>query len=59
MEEKEYQKFHGLENAYIVRVVEGNGTPESVAREVLYVFDTDLVELGKIDPLSSPLEGIK
>lgn len=48
--EKEYQKFHGLEEAYIVRVVEGNGTEESIAREVLYIFSTDLVELGKIDP---------
>lgn len=46
---KEYQKFHGLEEAYIVRVVEGEGTTESIAREVLYIFDTDLVELGKID----------
>ena len=46
---KEYQKFHGLENAYIVRVVEGEGTPDSIAREVIYVFDTDLLELGKID----------
>jgi hypothetical protein len=49
--EKEYQKFHGLETAYIVRVVEGNGTEESVAREVVYVFDDDLVEIGKIDPI--------
>jgi len=47
--DREYQKFHGLETAYIVRVVEGNGTEESVAREVLYVFSDDLVELGKID----------
>ncbi|MFA6790421.1 MAG: hypothetical protein WCR65_02485 [Parcubacteria group bacterium] len=49
--EKEYPKFHGLEKAYIVKVVEGNGTEKSVAREVVYVFDTDLVEIGKIDNL--------
>ncbi len=55
--EKEYQKFHGLEEAYIVRVVEGNGTPESVAREVLYIFDTDLVELGRIDNFKNPIVG--
>jgi hypothetical protein len=52
MNKEEYQKFHGLEEAYIVRVVEGNGTPESVAREVLYIFSTDLIELGKIDNCS-------
>jgi hypothetical protein len=46
---KEYQKFHGLQEAYIVRVVEGEGTAESVMREVIYVFDTNLVEIGKID----------
>jgi len=49
---EEYQKFHGLQPAYIVRVVEGNGTEESVAREVIYVFSEDLVELGKIDNLN-------
>ncbi len=47
--EKEYQKFHGLENAYVVRVVEGNGTPESIAREVQYVYGTDLCLIGVID----------
>lgn len=46
---KEYQKFHGLEECYVVKVVEGNGTDESPAREVLYVFSSDLCELGKID----------
>lgn len=57
---KEYQNFHGLEEAYIVRVVEGKGTPESVAREVIYVFSTDLYELGKIDILSTnPTSGVK
>ena len=50
---KEYQKFYGLENAYIVKVVEGNGTEESVAREVLYVFSEDLVVLGKKDAIKS------
>lgn len=52
---KEYQKFHGLENAFIVRVVEGNGTEESVAREVIYVFTEDLLQLGKIDYLDKPI----
>jgi hypothetical protein len=47
--EKEYKKFRGLERVYIVRVAEGNGTEESPIREVIYVFDTNLVELGKID----------
>jgi hypothetical protein len=52
----EYQKFHGLQNAYIVRVVEGNGTEDSIAREVIYVFDTDLKEIGKIDNLTNQYE---
>ena len=47
--EKEYQKFHGLEQVFMVRVVEGNGTKDSIAREVLYIFDDDLAEIGKID----------
>jgi hypothetical protein len=47
---EEYQKFHGIIPAYIIKVVEGDGTVESVAREVQYVFDEDLMEIGKIDP---------
>lgn len=47
---QEYQKFHGLENAYIVKVVEGNGTDESPAREVIYVFNKNIEQIGKIDP---------
>jgi hypothetical protein len=47
--EKEYQKFHGLVPAYIVKVCEGNGTEESPLREVQYVFDESLTEIGKID----------
>jgi hypothetical protein len=46
---KEYPNFHGIENAFVIRVVEGKGTTESVAREVLYVYDENLYQIGKID----------
>lgn len=49
--EKEYQKFNGLKKAFIVKVIEGNGTEDSVAREVVYVFDENLQEIGRIDTL--------
>lgn len=42
--------FRGLEQGFIVTVLEGEGTKQSVAREVLYIFDKEGNKLGVIDP---------
>jgi hypothetical protein len=46
--------FRGLKQGLIIEVLEGEGTEESVARIVYYIYSEDGNYIGKID--SSPEE---
>ena len=51
-----FKNYRGVKIAYIVTVLEGNGTEEYPFEEVRYVFDTDelgIKTIGKITPLDS------
>jgi len=41
--------FRGLEQGWIVKVLEGKGTEESVMRIVYYVYSKNGKPIGKID----------
>lgn len=51
------EHFKGIRKVYMVEVVEGRGTPESVSRIVRYFFDLEQHGgshgglIGKLDPL--------
>jgi len=43
--------FRGFKKVYMVTVIEGEGTEESLAREVKYFYDDENdTFIGKIDP---------
>ena len=43
--------FRGLEQGWIVKVLEGEGTKESIARIVYYVYSKNGKPIGKIDSM--------
>lgn len=42
--------FRGIKKAYVATVLEGRGTQENPYREVKYVFDGEMNQIGEIDP---------
>jgi len=50
---KETTRFNGLEKGIIVKVVEGNGTKDSVLRIVYYIYTEAGKFLGKIDTIGN------
>jgi len=48
------KNFRGIKKVYMVTILEGQGTEESVYREVHYIYDDDEDKMiGKIDPASN------